>query len=287
MKSTPAMRKHRLADVPPGAEDPISAAVRGRDQGTLNMVANAVRHDQTLLAFQPIIVAQQPDRVGCYEGLIRVLDDTGRIIPAAEFMPAVERTELGREIDVCALRMGLRTLHRCPDLRLAINMSARSIGYGGWMRTLTRWIDKDPTIAERLILEITESSAMEQPELVLDFMDRLALKGISFALDDFGAGHTALRYFRDFHFDILKIDGSFCKGIADDADNQALVRAMILIGRHFEMLIIAEAVERQNDMDMLVRLGVDCLQGYYLAAPTTRPAWLFGHADPMQRSSAA
>lgn len=259
-----------------GVENPLNAAVSARDRGTLDMVAQAVKHQHTLLAFQPVMVARDPRRVGFYEGLIRVLDETGRVIPAKDFMPVVERAELGREIDVVALNMGLRTLQDNPSIRLSINMSARSIGYQRWMQVLNRWLKKDGTIGERLILEITESSAMDQPELVIDFMARLARKGISFALDDFGSGYTALRYLKDFLFDVIKIDRMFCHGIADDPDSQVLTQAMIQIGQHFDMLVVAEGVERQADVDMLTSLGVDCIQGYYFAAPTVRPAWLSG-----------
>ncbi|HAR52570.1 MAG TPA: EAL domain-containing protein, partial [Roseovarius nubinhibens] len=70
----------------------------------------------------------------------------------------------------------------------------------------------DPTVAERLILEITESSAMVVPELVTGFMEKLQHKGVSFALDDFGAGYTSFRYLKQFYFDILKIDGQFIRG---------------------------------------------------------------------------
>lgn len=267
-------------DMPIGTDSPLSAAVMNRDRNTLAMVREAVKHNQTLLAFQPVIIAGQHNRVGFYEGLIRVMDDSGRIIPARDFMPVVERSELGREIDVVALNMGLRTLHQNPSLRLSINMSARSIGYQRWMQALNRWLKRDASVGERLILEITESSAMDQPELVVDFMDRLGSRGICFALDDFGAGFTALRYLKDFYFDILKIDIQFCHGIADDADMQVLTQAMIHIGRHFDMLVVAEGVERAQDVDLLTKMGVDCLQGYYFCAPEVRPSWLFNRRQP-------
>lgn len=270
------MNKNTFQNVPSGADNPLNAAVSARDLSTLQMVEQAVKHQQTLLAFQPVVIANDPGRVGFYEGLIRVMDETGRIIPAKDFMPVVERAELGREIDVVALNMGLRTLHENPSIRLSINMSARSIGYQRWMQTLNRWLKKDPSIGERLIMEITEGSAMDQPELVVDFMDRLSARGICFALDDFGAGYTALRYFKDFFFDILKIDMEFCNGVADDPDTQALTQAIIQIGHHFDMLVVAEGVERQEDVELLTRLGADCLQGFYFQAPQVRPNWLFG-----------
>ncbi|MEO0390247.1 MAG: EAL domain-containing protein [Pseudomonadota bacterium] len=262
------------APVAPGTDNPLNAAVGGRNATTLNMVREAIAHKQCLLAFQPIVTAGDEQRIAFYEGLIRVMDDTGRIIPAAEFMPVVEDTELGREIDALALHMGLRALHEVPDLRLSINMSARSIGYQKWTRTLDKWLSRDATIGERLILEITEGSAMTVPELVTDFMDRLQDRGICFALDDFGAGQTALRYFKDFFFDVLKIDGQFITGIAHDPDNQALVRSMLSIARHFDMIAVAEFVERQDDAECLAQMGVDCLQGYLYGAPSIKPAWL-------------
>ncbi|MEL7100084.1 MAG: EAL domain-containing protein [Pseudomonadota bacterium] len=270
-----------MADVPPGADNPLNAAVGARDASVLQMVQDAVDHRQTLLAFQPIMLTADPTRVGFYEGLIRVLDETGRIIPAKDFMPQVEATELGRDIDAQALGMGMRALHEVPNLRLSINMSARSIGYSKWNRTLKRWLDKDDTIAERLILEITESSAMLMPDLVVDFMDQLQRKGICFALDDFGAGQTALSYFKRFYFDVLKIDGAFIPGIANDPDNQALVRAMKSIATHFDMITVAEFVERPEDADCLARIGIDCLQGFLYGAPTVRPSWLAG-SQPVQ-----
>jgi EAL domain-containing protein (putative c-di-GMP-specific phosphodiesterase class I) len=265
-----------MIDLPPGVDNPLNAAVSTRDRGTLDMVAQAVKHHQTMLAYQPVVVARDPGRIGFYEGLIRVMDETGRVIPARDFMPVVERTELGREIDVRALDMGFKTLHENPSVRLSINMSARSIGYQRWTQVMHRWLKKDPTLGERMILEITESSAMDQPELVIDFMARLSRRGISFAIDDFGAGYTALRYLKDFLFDVLKIDMMFCNGIADDPDIQVLTQAIIHIGRHFDMLIVAEGVERQADVEVLIGMGVDCLQGYYYEAPCIRPDWLFG-----------
>jgi len=201
------------------------------------------------------------------------LDDTGRIIPARQFISAVEETELGRQLDCIALERGLAELSRVPDLRLSVNMSARSIGYKKWMRTLSRGLTADPTVAERLILEITEHSAMLVPELVTSFMEDMQQKGITFAIDDFGAGQTTLRYFKQFTFDILKIDGQFVRGVATDPDNQVLVAAMVSIAQQFDMFTVAEHVETRNDADCLAALGVDCLQGYFFAAPTLTPPW--------------
>lgn len=257
-----------------GAANPLAFVISEQDRQTLLMVDEALRAGRVRLAFQPVVLGADPQRVAFYEGLLRVLDVGGRVIPARDFIGAVEMQETGRLLDCAALEIGLATLARHPDVRIAVNMSARSIGYPRWQRTLTRGVQQSPTIAERLILEITESSAVLVPEIVAAFMDDLQRTGITFALDDFGAGYTAFRYFKDFFFDILKIDGQFIRNIHHDPDNQALTRALLSIARQFEMFTVAEAVETAEEAAFLQSIGVDCLQGYLFGAPSLRPAFM-------------
>ncbi len=267
------MQDKKLADLPEGADNPLNSAVSARDRSVLDMVTEAVKHKQCKLAYQPVVQARPYRNIAFYEGFIRVLDETGRIIPARDFMPQVENTPIGRDLDCIALEMGLRTLIREPGIRLSINMSARSIGYARWSRVLERFLKKDAGLGERLILEISEESAMQVPELVVDFMDRLQPRGIAFALDDFGASNFSFRHFREFLFDAAKIDGQFIRGIQHNPDNQALVRALIAVAREFEILVTAESVESEQDAEFLVQNGVDCLQGYLYDAPSITPPW--------------
>ncbi len=102
------------------------------------MVRQAIARHDVVLAYQPIVQTAHPDRPAFHEGLIRILDARGRIIPAQDFIGAVEDTELGRKIDCLALELGLKALSHDPSLRLSINMSARSIGYPAWMKTLNK-----------------------------------------------------------------------------------------------------------------------------------------------------
>lgn len=254
--------------------NPLGFVVAEQDRQSIKLVEAALRHKRMRLAFQPIVLSKDTTRVAFYEGLIRVLDDTGRIIPARDFMGAVEGHELGREIDCAALELGLQTLAQYPGIRLSVNLSARSIGYPRWMKVLRQGLADAPGVADRLILEITESSVILVPEIVSAFMDELQREGIAFALDDFGAGFTAFRYFKDFFFDIIKIDGQFIRNIHSDPDNQVLTRALLSIARQFEMFAIAEAVETPEEAAFLQKLGVDCLQGYLFGAPTMTPAFM-------------
>lgn len=266
-----AQRRKRHGLNPHSNDDPLSSAVNQRDRSVMDMVRAALDHKQVMLAYQPIM--QSHGGVAFYEGLIRVLDETGRIIPAREFITVIEETEMGRIVDCLALEKGMRALRQNPTLRLSINMSARSIGYGRWKQVLDRNLRTDPTLGERLILEITESSAMLVPELVISFMDELQSRGVCFALDDFGSGYTSFRYLRDFYFDMIKIDGQFVRDVSRNPDNQVLVRALVSIAQHFDMFTVAEFVENAEDANFLAQNGVDCLQGYYYGAPTVRPPW--------------
>ncbi len=266
----------------PGLESPFSAAEAETRRETIAMVRNALDNRRAMLAFQPVVQARMPKRAAFYEGFMRLLDANGRVIPAADFMAAIETHELGRRLDCLALELGLAQLAREPGLRLSVNMSARSIGYPGWLTALQRGLRGDPSIGERLILEITESSAMLMPDLVSVFMLDMQERGICFALDDFGSGYTAFRYLKEFYFDIVKIDGQFIQEIHSNPDNQILAQALVSIARHFDMFTVAENVETAEDARYLVDIGVDCLQGYYFGAPSATPPWRL----PLERKSA-
>ncbi|MEO9465395.1 MAG: EAL domain-containing protein [Sulfitobacter pontiacus] len=274
---------HPLADLPEGTKNPLDYALTQRDGSTLAMVRAAVAHNQTLMAYQPVMRDADDPKIAFYEGFIRILDPTGRVIPAREFMPVVEKTQLGREIDVLSLNAGLAALSENKGLRLSINMSARSIGYAGWTTLLNRWLSRDGTIGERLILEISEKSAMQMPELVASFMDQLQTRGVCFALDNFGSDYIAIRYLKEMFFDILKIDGQFARGVSDHPDNRAIVSIMVSIARNFDMITVAEQVENQDDASLLLALGVDCQQGFLYGAPTTQPYW---QSTPEERKNA-
>ncbi|AXC48797.1 EAL domain-containing protein [Paracoccus suum] len=252
---------------------PVDQAMAKQARLTMATVRRAVDRRDAVLAFQPVVQADRPSRAAFHEGLIRIIDETGRFVPLRDFMPQAETTDLGRRIDCLSLALGLEALAEDPAMRLSINMSARSIGYPDWLATMQHFTGGDDRITERLVLEITESSAMDEPELVTGFMRDWQARGVSFALDDFGAGYTSFRYLRDFNFDMIKVDGQFVREIASRPDNQVLTQALIRIAHHFDMFTVAESVETADDAAFLIQMGVDCLQGFYFGAPTIVPPW--------------
>ena len=268
-----------MTNMPGSPTDPFDYVLRRRNKSVLEQVRIALETDSVGLAFQPIVYVENTDRPAFHEGLVRLIDTNGEVIPARDFIEEVEMLELGRQIDTAALQAGIDALIAHPALRLSINMSARSIGYPEWMATLNRGLQKEPTVAERLILEITESSAISMPEIVGYFMSDLHSRGISFALDDFGAGYTAFRFFREFQFDIVKIDGQFSRNIAENSDNQVLMGALIAIAEQFDMFTVAEEVERQEDLDYLRKSGIKCVQGYIIGTPDMAPVWYKGISE--------
>lgn len=258
---------------PMPAQSALDFAAATHDRSMMAEMSEALRKRRCFLAYQPIVLAQDPGRIAFWEGLIRMEDSNRRILPAADFMPVAETQDIGRQIDITSLEFALQALRDEPTLRLSVNMSARSIGYPRWVQTLENAVSDDPTLGERLIMEITESSAMLLPEVVRHFMTSMRRHGVSFALDDFGAGYTSFRYLRDFTFDIIKIDGQFIRGIADDPDNQVLTNALIMIAKQFDMFTVAEAVETAAEAAYLKSCGIDCLQGFHYGAPVAMPPW--------------
>ncbi|MFE3836037.1 EAL domain-containing protein [Pseudogemmobacter sonorensis] len=252
-------------------DTPLSVAMTSGRHATIAMVRRALRERQMLLAFQPAVYAADPSIIGFYEGYIRLLNPEGLVIPARDFMAVAETQELGREIDLAALQLALTTLQRNPGIRIAINMSARSVGYQPWVDALRAALRHRPGIGAGLILEINEDSTMQMPDVLRPFMDEFRRAGIAFTLDDFGAGETSLELLNEFGFDIAKIDGKFIRDCHMDAHNQPVIRAAIALARAFEMFPVAEAVETSEEANWLRDNGVGCLQGYLFGRPEVKP----------------
>ena len=247
--------------------DPFQAAMASRDSDVLTLVRDALAAGRTRMAYQPIILAGDKPGIAFHEGLVRVLDDAGRVIPAAHFMGVIGENDLGREIDCTTLEHAFKLLNQRSDLRISINVSARSLADGKWRDILGRGLSDQSDVGDRLIFEISETSAMELHEVMIRFMVEMQPKGVAFALDGFGAGLTAFRHLKEFFFDLVKIDKSFVRGIHEDPDNQVLTEALIMVAHQFEMFVVADGVETAHEAVFMTSLGADCLQGYHFGVP--------------------
>ena len=268
-------------DRDPALASPFDAAISAQDRETMSMVTLALKERRMRLAFQPVVYAADPSMIGFFEGFIRLLNQRDQVIPARDFMGAVEQNQLGRDIDCAALQMGLMALQRNPQIRVSINMSARSVGYRPWANILRKALRDSPRLGRNLILEITESSTLQVPDVLKPFMTEMRDHGIVFALDDFGADLTSLRLLRELRFEIAKIDGALVKNVDESPDRQAVARAAIAIAQALEMYVVAEAVETEGEANWLRDAGVGCLQGYLFGPPTVTPDFrAFRHGRP-------
>lgn len=232
-------------------------------------IAQALVQGRMSFHFQPIVRADAPHYPAFYEMLARMRTPDGQILSAGAFMPQVEDGPLGRIIDRFALSEALRALAENPRLRLSVNMSPLSMGDEEWLGILAAAHRGGSGVCGRLILEVTEQAALADAGQMIEFMAHVRRMGPAFALDDFGAGATGFRHFRDFRFDIVKIDGSFVHGVHASPDQQVLLGCLATLARHFEMMTVAEHVETEADAAWLNGAGIDCLQGY-----------LYGRAEP-------
>ena len=231
-------------------------------------VLDALREDRINLFYQPIVRADAGSFIAFHEALARIYMPDGSIIPAGQFMPFVDNTEIGTEVDLKTIALAMQTLEDQTDLRLSVNLSTRSMRNPDWLKQLEI---HDKTVRERLIIEITESGAMTNVDATVLFLDKVRHIGCALAIDDFGPGSTSFRYFRDFKFDAIKIDGMFIRDISHNMDYRVVVEALVKICNQFEMFTVAEFIETEEDANVALQLGIDCFQGYLIGKPTAKP----------------
>ncbi len=238
-----------------------------------DQVRTALREDRIVFAFQPVVVAAT-GRVDHYECLLRMRMPDGRIVSAGEFVPVIEQLGFIRLIDRYVLDKTLAELEAHPGVRLGFNISGLTAADRPWLRALISQVRHRPDLASRLIVEITETAALYDIEESARFVSALRHVGCHVALDDFGAGHTSLRYLQSLAVDTVKIDGSFVHNLAGSPDSQVFLRHLLGLAKGFGFHTVAEGVATAEDAAILQREGVGFLQGYYFGRPALDRPWL-------------
>ena len=220
------------------------------------------------VAFQPVVSAEGSRTISFHECLARISCPDGRVLTASAFMPAIESLGLAPVIDRHMLIRVLEVLTVHPGARFSINIFPQTMQDRQWLELFESGVRSDPSLAERLIVEITESAAMLEPKRTSRFIDRFRAHGVSFAMDDFGAGHTSIRHLRDFRFDMIKIDGRLITGVDTDPDAAFLVEKLVQIAERFDMMTVAESVQSQAEARTLQAIGVEFFQGFRFGSPS-------------------
>jgi diguanylate cyclase (GGDEF)-like protein/PAS domain S-box-containing protein len=211
------------------------------------------------------------------EALIRMADreDPDRAIMPGSFIPVAEKTGKILDIDRWVIRACIDTLARFPDVgAIALNVSGRSIGEPTLPQHIVDTLRAADVSPQRLIVELTETSAVSDLHDAQRFIQSLRESGVRLCLDDFGSGFSSFAYLKHLDVDMLKIDGQFIRDLAEDRDNQIFVRAIVDVARGLNKTTVAECVEDAPTLTMLCKFGVDLAQGYHLEEPTGRHAAL-------------
>lgn len=251
--------------------EPGTAAVQSRTKARLTWlerIRTALEQDRLTLVAQPI-QSLADERIVHHELLLRMLDDHGDLIPPGSFLHIAERFGLIEEIDIWVVRRAIRMLaeHADRDLIFEVNLSGASLGSSRVLEVIESELRDTGVDPERVIFEITETTAVANVPDARVFAERLGELGCRFALDDFGAGFGSFYYLKHLPCDFLKIDGEFIRHLASTPTDRVIVAGLVRIAQGLGKQTIAEFVGDEETMDLLRREGVDMAQGYHVGRP--------------------
>ena len=241
-------------------------AVQRRDLAIARRVQDAILEDRLEFAYQPIVRANwhQP---AFYECLLRMRTPNNTLAPASQFIPLVEDSGLMRQVDHFVLEKAMAELSCDPNANLAINVSGHATSDRSWLNRLVALSEACGDANRRLIVEITETTAMRSPADASYFVDTLREMGTRVALDDFGAGYSSFRHLKALRVHMVKIDGLFTGKLAEHPENMLFFHVLLRLANGCGFETVAECAETSQDAVLLAGAGVTYLQGYYFAKP--------------------
>jgi len=231
----------------------------------------AVKHNEFTIYYQPIVDLNS-GLVTAMEALLRWQHPEWGLMEPAQFVPLAEETGLIIPIGEWVLREACRQarawqLAGYPDLRVAVNLSARQFQQKNLIAEITSALRESGLDPDYLELEITESAIMQNTETTIAVLRDVADLGVQLSIDDFGIGYSALSYLKRFPIDTLKIDQSFIRDIPRDADDAAIASAIIAMAHALGIRVIAEGVETQEQLAFLRARRCSGVQGFYFSKP--------------------
>ena len=232
----------------------------------------ALNERRLTLAFQPLVGSQSLKPV-LHEALLRLKQRDGAIVSAWRFIPIAEKLGLIRLIDHRVLELAFEDLLHESGPQIAINVSGYTITDKVWLDMFVALCRAHPSAAERLVVEITETVAIEEISESQAFVETVRNQGAKVAIDDFGAGYTSFRNLKCLSVDMVKIDGTFVEGLMAKPDNQMFLRTFVDLARNFGLPIVAECVTCEEEVSFLRDIGVEYLQGFHLGEPVMVPPW--------------
>lgn len=245
-----------------------------------NNMRRALDEQQFELYYQPKI-SMHTGKVESVEALLRWNHPERGVVTPVSFIPYAEESglivPLGRWVMETAARQAAAWKKQGLNLRIAINISARQLRNVNVVEEFTQALLENDLTPSLLDLELTESCLVEDEKQALSLIRQFRDLGAQVHLDDFGTGYSSLSQLSRLPLDVLKLDGSFIKSVHSDVKARALVRSMVAVGHELNLLVVAECVETEEQVDFLKKIGVDYAQGDLFGAAMRRAefdAWM-------------
>ena len=236
-------------------------SARQANQEIADEIVTALNDHKVHIHFQPVVYGDT-EEVAFHECLLKVRLPDGKLESAQRYIEAAEKLDLIHLLDCRVLELACGALFSEPESRLSINISAKTANDPDWLMKLAALRRHYGSFNKRLIVEITETAALHDIDDAARFIKVLREMGCLVAIDDFGAGYTSFRQLGELSPDIVKIDGAFVQNLADKPQSQVFCKALMDIARAFNIKVVAEYVERQEDADILKGWNTDYLQGF-------------------------
>jgi diguanylate cyclase (GGDEF)-like protein len=240
-------------------------------------IVTALNERRIVTAFEPVVHADTR-QTAFYECLVRMRQDDGRAVLAPDIVPVAERLGLIRLVDHRILELVVAELASAPDVTLSLNISPETTMDPDWWASIESMMRAHPGVAERLIVEITETVEIQDIDDLRGFVTRLKDLGSRIAIDDFGAGHTSFRNLRKLGVDIVKIDGAFVQNLARSADDRAFVQTLVELARRLQIKTVAEWVQDDSSVTLLRDWGCDYIQGRLIGLASIEKPWVASRA---------
>ncbi|MCX6344586.1 MAG: EAL domain-containing protein [Armatimonadetes bacterium] len=236
-----------------------------------NSLRHAVERDELILHYQPCLRIATGEILGS-EALLRWQHPEMGMIPPLDFIPLAEDTGLITPIGEWVIHTACKQNKAWqdagfPHIEIAVNVSARQFRQQDFQNTVKHALAESGLDANWLVLELTESTIMHNPESAAKLLQNLKAMGVHVSIDDFGTGYSSLSYLKRFPIDTIKIDQSFIREITTNPDDAAIAGAVVAMAHSMKRRVVAEGVETLEQLEFLAQLKCDDMQGYFVSKP--------------------